>query len=61
MCTRRVQETNLKCLKLKKLKIAVLFRSTDINYRRNRWEIMKAWVYANGHAPIEGGTLMGDD
>lgn len=55
MCTRRVQETNLKCLKLKKLKIAVLFRSADINYRRNRWEIMKAWVYANGHAPIEGG------
>lgn len=38
MCTGGgVQESNRKCLKLKMLKIAILFRSTDINHRRNRW------------------------
>lgn len=41
------KESNRKCLKLKKLKIAVLFRSTDINYRRDRWEILK-----HGYMPV---------
>lgn len=41
MCIRGVQESDQKCLKLKKLKIVVLFRSTDINHRRNRCEMLK--------------------
>lgn len=37
----RVHTGNRKHLTLKRLKIAILFRSTDISYRRNRWEILK--------------------
>lgn len=46
----RVHVSKRKLLIVKKLKIAVVFRSTDISSRSSRWEILK-------HVCVPAGTI----